>query len=170
MSTFVSQRTKEIFQNASIDEPGLESPPLPGYQTRQPCLDSQKELQSTLAGLHTPPNDEQLVHGLEVLNEASHVGERNKDPYVFDIEGRTIAGLYARSLDALLKQALEADNEAMFWWDVERSRYNTAYYLVQSTYSFLYHFICLITLQHFLFVHIVWPLLSLILYVTGISQ
>lgn len=121
MSSFIDQRTKEIFQNASTN--ALPTPPLSTQQDGN--------LKSTLAGLNTPPNDRQLTQSLDALNERA--ARDVNDPYTIEISERVIAGLYARTMDEMLKQALEADLEAQFWKDVEISSYNTTRFLVQST-------------------------------------
>lgn len=132
MSSFISQRTTEIFQNASIDV--FDTPPKPGHETRQQQqrqIESQQTLRTTIAGLHTPPTDEQLAKSLDVLNDPNIVISDDKMLTV-GIEERVVAALYARSMETLLKQCLEVDREAQYWGDVERSRYNTIRFLVQS--------------------------------------
>jgi hypothetical protein len=129
MSSFIDQRTKEIFQNASIDA----LPRTPPLSTVNRDGDVGRDLKSTLAGLHTPPNDQQLIQSLNLLNDPAIESLANPDdPYTIGISERVIAGLYARTMEEMLQQALEADMEALFWWDVERSRYNTAWFLIQS--------------------------------------
>jgi len=131
MSSFIDQRTREIFQNASTDVLST-TPPSAAHQES----DSQRarNLKSTLAGLHTPPNDQQLAESLNLLNEALGKSLADPpDPYAVGISERVIAGLYARTMEEMLQQALEADREARFWWDVERSKYNTTWFLMQST-------------------------------------
>jgi len=121
---------------ASTDD-GLESPAVTGHvighPTHQQETEIEQTLRATLAGLHTPPTDEQLTKSLDVLNQPNLVGSRDENnSYAVGIEERVVATLYARAMDSLLKQAVEADNEAQFWFDVERSRYNTLRFLVQS--------------------------------------
>jgi nuclear-control-of-ATPase protein 2 len=130
MSSFIDQRTKEIFQNASTDVPPTPSP----TANQDSDVESSKgNLKSTLAGLHTPPNDQQLVQGLELLNDRAVESLASlQDPYAIGISERVVAGLYARTMEEMLQQALEADMEARFWWDVERSKYNIAWFLLQS--------------------------------------
>jgi nuclear-control-of-ATPase protein 2 len=48
--------------------------------------------------------------------------------------GKIVIGLYAEALDTYLTEASEAEAEAEWWADVERSRRNVAYYFVQSEY------------------------------------
>src|ERR1700743_2199611 len=127
MSSFIDQRTREIFQNASTDAP-LTTPSStpPGESDVQHA----SNLKSALAGLHTPPNDQQLAESLGVLSEATSKSVANShDPSTIGISQRVIAGLYARTMEEMLQQALEADREARFWWDVESSRYNTTWFL-----------------------------------------
>lgn len=44
--------------------------------------------------------------------------------------------VYARSLDTLMAQCVQLEEEADWWEDVERSRLNVAWYLLQSTSTF----------------------------------
>ena len=127
MSSFIDQRTKEIFQNASTD--ALPTPPLENTNRDD---EHARNLNGALKGLHTPPNDQQLIQGLGILDDHTTLSD---DPYRLGISERVIAGLYARTMDEMLKQALEADLEAQFWRDVECSSYNTTRFLVQSRLS-----------------------------------
>ncbi|CCA67648.1 related to NCA2-control of mitochondrial synthesis of Atp6p and Atp8p [Serendipita indica DSM 11827] len=122
MSSFVDQRTQEIFQNASID--ALNTPP---------ASEANKSLKATLAVLNSPPTDAQLLHSLDVLEENGFgdVGAL-ENPLAIGVSERVIAGLYARAMKALLEQGLELDKEARFWSEVERSGYNSSYYLLQT--------------------------------------
>lgn len=46
--------------------------------------------------------------------------------------GKVVVCLYAEALDTYLSEASDAEAEAEWWADVERSRQNVAYYLLQS--------------------------------------
>lgn len=48
------------------------------------------------------------------------------------IIGKLAVGLYAEAIDVYLTQATEVEAEAEWWRDIERSRLNTAWYLLQS--------------------------------------
>jgi nuclear-control-of-ATPase protein 2 len=143
MSTFVQQRTWEIFRNASTEP--LSSPPLADNDEIQ-HEHSLQTLRSTLEGLNAPPDDEQLLQSLEVLNDSNVsnvvIGENS---YMNGISERVLAGIYARAMDSLLQQALDSDKEARFWWDVERSWWNASRFLVQSRLHSRHHTLLLIT-------------------------
>ena len=53
------------------------------------------------------------------------------------LEEELFISLYAESLDAALKEAIEAENEMEWWADLERSWQNITWYLVQSMLHFL---------------------------------
>lgn len=48
------------------------------------------------------------------------------------IIGKAVIALYAEALDTYLQEASDAETEAEWWADVERSRQNVAYYFIQS--------------------------------------
>jgi hypothetical protein len=133
MATFVEQRTREIFQNASID--ALRTPSVSEDSHEDEYNFAQYSLRQTLASLDGPPTDKRLSMGLDVLNDPGLIqpGNESDDAYRVRISERVVAGLYARAMDALLKQALEADDEAHYWQRLEHSEYKTVMYLVQST-------------------------------------
>ena len=58
--------------------------------------------------------------------------------------GRLVAAIYAEALDILLSEAINAEAEAQWWADLERSRLRVAYHLVQSA-SFSNYFPSLLT-------------------------
>ena len=49
--------------------------------------------------------------------------------------GRISVGLYADAMNILLKEASDADVEANWWAEVERSRLNAGYYFIQSAFA-----------------------------------
>ncbi|KAG6854123.1 hypothetical protein C0991_010287 [Blastosporella zonata] len=49
------------------------------------------------------------------------------------IISKLLVGLYAEGIDSYLFQATEAETEAEWWADIERSRWNIASYLLQTT-------------------------------------
>ncbi|KIM30058.1 hypothetical protein M408DRAFT_66872 [Serendipita vermifera MAFF 305830] len=125
MPSFIDQRIRQIFQNASIEI--IQTPAL---STTNQESKRQRNLKSILFGLHRPPNDQQLRKSLVVLDEGAATGVN--DPVTIGISERVIAGLYARAMEEMLQQALEADLESQFWRDIERSDYDTAWFLVQT--------------------------------------
>lgn len=59
---------------------------------------------------------------------------------------KLVIALYSESLDLYLTQSVEVENEAEWWADVERSRQNVAWYLLQSEFPIshrrIYHLPC----------------------------
>jgi hypothetical protein len=51
--------------------------------------------------------------------------------------GKIVIGLYAEALDTYLTEATDAEAEAEWWADIERSRWNIVYYFIQSEYLFI---------------------------------
>ncbi|KAG8814435.1 hypothetical protein FRC18_001963 [Serendipita sp. 400] len=121
--SFVNQRTREIFQTASTDV--TDSSLVIGRDEQN---SAQRALRKTLAGLNTPPTDQQLFQGLDALDDNASDGRDT-----VSISGRVTAALYGRAMDELLRQSLEADDEIHYWLEVERSRYRTMRFLLQST-------------------------------------
>ncbi|KAG8850338.1 Nuclear control of ATPase protein 2 [Serendipita sp. 411] len=120
--SFVNQRTREIFQTASTDV--TDSSLVIGRDEQN---SAQRALRKTLAGLNTPPTDQQLFQGLDALDDNASDGRDT-----VSISGRVTAALYGRAMDELLRQSLEADDEIHYWLEVERSRYRTMRFLLQT--------------------------------------
>lgn len=58
--------------------------------------------------------------------------DQEHDALVYAITARLAINAYADALDTLLREASEAETEAEWWANVERSRANVACYLLQS--------------------------------------
>ncbi|KAG8819346.1 Nuclear control of ATPase protein 2 [Serendipita sp. 399] len=121
--SFVDQRTREIYQNASTHQ----AKPSLSIGRREQNSAQQALMYKTLAGFNTPPTDQQLLEGLDVLDDHASDGRD-----MVDISERVIAALYGRAMNALLNQTLEADDELHYWLEVERSRYKTMRFLLQT--------------------------------------
>lgn len=52
--------------------------------------------------------------------------------YVEAIQCRILIGLYGNAMQTLLEEAMEADDAARWWWRVEKSKMNSAWFMVQS--------------------------------------
>jgi nuclear-control-of-ATPase protein 2 len=116
------------------------SPALPDTSQAHPT--SKKwNLQSLVVSLKQPLSRSETrdtLHSLERIErdeaEVSPADQADREEYALRraVLGKIVIGLYAEALDTYLTEASEAEAEAEWWADVERSRRNVAYYFVQS--------------------------------------
>jgi len=118
------------------------SPALPESSEAQ--LTSKKQNLQSLVSLKQPLSCSETRDTLQSLEkierdnaEISPV-QPDKEEYALRraVLGKIVIGLYAEALDTYLTEASQAEAEAEWWADVERSRRNVAYYFVQSEYLF----------------------------------
>lgn len=129
MLTFVDQRIHELLQVAGAVEPAIQL-----QENRQPSA-RQTRLHTLLAGLNTPPSAARIRSTLDALHEEKSVTEDREDQaYVEAIQCRILIGLYGNAMHILLEQAIEADDAAGWWWRVEKSKRNSAWFMVQSVF------------------------------------
>jgi hypothetical protein len=76
----------------------------------------------------TPPHTDML---LDLLNRID-LGSR--DELTHTILTKIAVCAYSITADRLLRQAIEAENEAEWWGRIERNTWNTSYFLLQSMY------------------------------------
>ena len=131
MPTFVDQRIHELFQAAGEVEPAVQL-----QENRQPSA-RQTRLHGLLTGLNTPPPAARIHFTLDALHEEQSMTEdAEEQAYVEAIQCRILIGLYGSAMQTLLEEAIEADDAARWWWRVEKSRTNSAWFLVQSELRF----------------------------------
>jgi len=129
MLTFVDQRIHELLQIAGAVEPAIQL-----QENRQPSA-RQTRLHALLAGLNTLPSAARIRSTLDALHEEKSVTEGLEErAYVEAIQSRILIGLYGNAMHALLEEAIEADDAARWWWRVEKSKRNSAWFMVQSVF------------------------------------
>jgi len=127
MPTFVDQRIHELLQIAGAVEPAVQS-----QENRQPSA-RQTRLHGLLSALNTPPSAARIRSTLDALYEEQSVTEDPEErAYVDAIQCRILVGLYGNAMQRLLEEAIEADDAARWWWRVEKSKTNSAWFMVQS--------------------------------------
>jgi nuclear-control-of-ATPase protein 2 len=123
--------------------------PLPSSPPRAPPAaveNAAKEtLRSLLVTLSTPVSRSiigDIINSLVELehNSASSIAAVDAEEELLKraVIGKLVVGLYAEALDTYLSQASEVESESEWWADIERSRQNVAWYLLQSTSFFAY--------------------------------
>ncbi|KAA1469896.1 NCA2-domain-containing protein [Dentipellis sp. KUC8613] len=100
---------------------------------------SSEQLRSLYLSLRPPLSHSRVEDAIQLL-EQYETQQAQVGVYAADeektlknaIAGRLIAGLYAEALDVFLKEASEAEIEADWWADIERSPWKVTYFLLQS--------------------------------------
>ena len=129
MLTFVDQRIRQLLQVAGAAEPAIQL-----QENRQPTA-RQTRLHALIAGLNTPPSAARIRSTLDALYEEKSMNvtdDPEEEAYVKAIQCRILIGLYGNAMQILLDEAMEADDAAWWWWRVEKSRRNSAWFMVQS--------------------------------------
>jgi len=88
-----------------------------------------------------PLNTQQIHNAISVLSRLgsqyfSLVSDPEEETLKHAVVAKVMVGLYTRALKIYLDQATEAEAEAEWWGDIERSKLNVAWYLLQSVPSF----------------------------------
>lgn len=114
------------------------------YAPRVPTRDkepSQKisPLYDALSKLSTlPPTVDNLLDALDTIQARTSSLQGEESDHDLDLVGAILTkvslGVYGQTVDQLLRQALDAENEAEWWGHVERSKWRSAYFLLQSTF------------------------------------
>ena len=130
MSTFVSVFVQDVAGRTQ----------LPAADQQQsgdvaPGADSERKqkLQNIFLELNPPATEHSILAALVLLHDtAAPSGDPEEESLKQAVLGRVVLGVYADSLHAYLDQATEAEREAEWWDSIERSRYELAWYLLQS--------------------------------------
>lgn len=130
MSTFVSVFAKDIVGRTQL-------PAADDWQPRGPASSAdsgrKQRLQNALLELNPPATEQSILAALTLLRDAAAPsGDPEEESLKQAVLGRVVLGVYADALNAYLDQATEAESEAEWWNNVERSRYELAWYLLQS--------------------------------------
>ncbi|KII90958.1 hypothetical protein PLICRDRAFT_174308 [Plicaturopsis crispa FD-325 SS-3] len=138
-STFVAHHTRALTllsfpSSRSLDVRSIDNRP---SNTSLPTNDAKDVLRSLAVSLQPPLTGTRVRDALTTLASL----KRDVRTSALDSEdeelrrtvlGKLVIGLYAEALDTYLAEASEADAEAEWWADVERSRQNVAWYLLQT--------------------------------------
>ena len=116
------------------------APPVP-VKGKNPS-ETQTHLYAVLGQLDSPFSTiDDLLKALDTLQTQGGSFQRedndSHDDLVSAVLVKVAMGVYGHTVDELLREALEAENEAEWWGRVERSKLSTAYFLLQSKSSVL---------------------------------
>ena len=130
MSTFVSVFVKDVAGKTQL--------PATGQQQRQSFAsgagsERKQKLQNALLELNLPATEQSILAALTLLRgTTAPSGDPEEESLKQAVLGRVVLSVYADVLNAYLDQATEAESEAEWWDNVERSYYELAWYLLQS--------------------------------------
>lgn len=108
--------------------------------TLQRTTPKKENLRSLISSLNQPLSHSETRETLKSLERIEDddttlsvtAADSEEDALKRAIIEKIVVGLYAEALDTYLAEASEAEAEAEWWADIERSRRNVAYYLIQS--------------------------------------
>ena len=130
MSTFVSIFVQDVAGRTRL--PAVDQQQLGGFASGANSERKQK-FQKALLELDPPATEQSFLAALILLRDtAATSGDPEEESLKQAVLGRVVLGVYADALHAYLDQATEAEREAEWWDNVERSRYGLAWYLLQS--------------------------------------
>ena len=107
--------------------------------TLQRTTPKKENLRSLIASINRPLSHSATRDTLKSLERIEDddttlsvaTADSEEDALKRAIVGKIVVGLYAQTLDTYLSEASEVEAEAEWWADVERSRSNVVYYLLQ---------------------------------------
>ncbi|KAF9651329.1 NCA2-domain-containing protein [Thelephora ganbajun] len=130
MSTFISVFVQDVV--------GRTQSPTAGQQQQQSFAsgagsERKQKLRDALLGLNPPTAEQSILAALLLLRDAAAPSDDPEEESLKQaVLGRVVLGVYAGALNAYLDQATEAEREAAWWDNIERSRYELAWYLLQT--------------------------------------
>ncbi|KZT25389.1 NCA2-domain-containing protein [Neolentinus lepideus HHB14362 ss-1] len=132
MSTFVAYQTDGLilstFPKHVRPSNALSTQSTPSVETYQ--------LNTLLLALKPPLSLGKLRETVDALQSQQtsrpDLGSQEEAAVRVAVLGRLTVGVYAEALSACLSQASEAEREAEWWTDIERSRWNAVWYLLQT--------------------------------------
>ncbi|KIJ54558.1 hypothetical protein M422DRAFT_200395 [Sphaerobolus stellatus SS14] len=136
MSTLAVHQTSQLLQRA-LSTPRLTRPTSPAPEAQSASLPRIDKFRSLVSAFKTPVNPKLIQETLEELQkEYDQVGTfeagSEEDALRTAALGAVAASLYGHVLDILLQQATEAEGEANWWGELERSRTYLCWYMVQT--------------------------------------
>ena len=136
MSTFVSVFVQDIAGRTQLPAADKQQQGFASGSERK------QKLQNALLELNPPASEQSILAALGLLRDtAAPSGDPEEESLKQAVLGRVVLGVYADALNAYLDQATEAEREAEWWDNVERSCYELTWYLLQSM-SFGYSPLC----------------------------
>jgi nuclear-control-of-ATPase protein 2 len=143
-SQFVCQFTKPLIHSFVYKPPF----PLRGESTADALSSSDPSKKHALHALLVSLNDTQTITSSVVANTVTslrsldtlailNVDDSEEEALKYAIVTKLVVAVYAEALDTYLTQATEVEAEAEWWADIERSRFNVTWYLLQSLFAHL---------------------------------
>lgn len=130
MSTFASNFVQDVAGRTHLSAADQQQPKSSAFSVNS---ERKHKLQIAFQELNPPATEQSILAALVLLRDTSaHSDDLEEDSLKQAILGRVILGVYADALHTYLNQATEAEREAEWWDNVERSRYELAWYLLQS--------------------------------------
>ena len=130
MSTFVSVFVQDVVGRTQL--PAADQHPQQSF-TSSTDSGSKQKLRNALLELDPPTTEQSILAALNLLRDtAVPSGDPEEESLKQAVLGRVVLGVYADALNVYLDQATEAEREAEWWDNVGRSRYELAWYLLQS--------------------------------------
>ena len=127
MSTFVSVFVQDIAGRAQLPAADQQQQDFVSSSGRK------QKLQNVLLELNPPPTEQSILDALGLLRDtAAPSGDPEEEGLKQAVLGRVVLSVYADALNTYLDQATEAEREVEWWDNIERSRYELAWYLLQS--------------------------------------
>ena len=133
MSTFVSHMRRGLSAKVPLPSTASESPTTPGADTQ-----FKQELRAYYLGLSPPHSLEESkenlheVRGLSGGSALAQSSGREEGALQIAIAAKLTVGIYTQFLEVYLNEASDAEAEMEWWSDIERSRWRTTYFLLQS--------------------------------------
>lgn len=130
MSTFVSIFVQDIAGRTQLSTANQQQPQ---RLTSSPTSETKQKLQNALLELNSPATEQSILAALVLLRDATvPSGDPEEECLKQAILGRVVLGVYGDALHMYLEQATEAETEAEWWNNIERSNSALAWYLLQS--------------------------------------
>lgn len=130
MSTFVSLFVQDVTGRTQLPAADQQQP---GSFASSPNSERKQKLQNALQELNPPDAEQSILTALALLHDAAALsGDLEEESLKQAVLGRVVLGVYADALHTYLDQATEAEREVEWWDNIERSRYELAWYLLQS--------------------------------------
>jgi nuclear control of ATPase protein 2 len=132
MSTFVDHLVGELAEKAIPSA----SRGLVQFDTKVDDTQQKQTLRFILTSLNPPTSvktlEECFNHKLDTFFVPSRSSDKEKETLQKAVLGRMIVAVYVAALRTYLAEATEAESEAEWWYNIERSRKNLAWYFLQS--------------------------------------
>jgi nuclear control of ATPase protein 2 len=139
MSTFIQEIRQDLAVRLVVSPGRPPSPSVSSYTKSDETSDLAKNvLRGYFAELHPPQTQRDLADSIDTLRELRQQGifiqssDEEQQALQSAIITKIVIGCYLTILEQTLDQARRADVELEWWLDIERSRRNLVYYLLQS--------------------------------------